>query len=264
MRKLFAKHVHAAVKIFSSASTATDSLDEEGDVLPYNEINIPNNTDWSLILTWIVNKLYLYNISAHYLITDPSHLPKESIRFFYIDPTWLDSLIDGALSVGNHLERDDDVVRQAMKYNLNKYFATPIDKDHHPFTPQIPTYGFLLRSAVVQAFPNLQVHAPWPGSTPANSDPRAETLRLEPLDKDLLMCLFDRLPGSPNFASGITISQPPHQQRFAAGNARVRSNVRVRAKSNSVNEVETLFRRAYTSTTVEPPPHTWTDLSLRA
>jgi hypothetical protein len=258
MRKLFVKHAHAAVKVLSSASTVSGKSDGQGDLLPFNEINIPNNTDWSLILAWIVNKLHLYNIPAHYLITDPTHLPKESIRFFYIDPTWLDSLIDGALSVGNHLERDDDVVRQAMKFNLNKYFATPIHQDHHPFTPQIPTYGFFLRSAVVQAFPNLQVHAPWPGSTPANPDPRVETLRLDLLDKDLLICLFDRLPGSLDFASGITISQPPHQQRFAAGNDRVKAEVK------NANEVEFIFRRVYTSTEVEPPPNTWADLSLRA
>lgn len=181
-------------------------------LLPYNEINVPASNDWALILKWVVDKLYFYNIPAHYLITDPSHLPPESIRFFYVDDSWLDALIDGALSIGNTLERETDSVRLAMKKALNAYFDTPLDADAHPFRPQIPRYGFFLRSALVKAFPNMEVHAPYP----RKGDPRVEVLRADRLSDEVLLCLFDRVPGDPDFTT-IVLQQPPHQQRFAAG-----------------------------------------------
>lgn len=193
-----------------AAAAAGDT--EEMVLLPYNEINIPASNDWALILKWVVDKLYLYNIPAHYLITDPSHLPSESIRFFYVDDSWLDALLDGALSVGNTLERDTDSVRLAMKEALNAYFNTPLDADAHPFRPQIPRYGFLLRSAIIKACPNMEVHAPYP----TRGDPRSEVLRADKLGDEVLFCLFDRVPGDPEFTT-IMLQQPPHQQRFAAG-----------------------------------------------
>jgi hypothetical protein len=71
----------------------------------YNGFNNPVNSDWAVILNWITSKLYLDGIPAQYLIVDPSALPMERLRFFHIDPNWLDCLIDGALSVCNHADR---------------------------------------------------------------------------------------------------------------------------------------------------------------
>jgi hypothetical protein len=71
----------------------------------YNGFNNPVNSDWAVILNWITGKLYLDGIPAQYLIVDPSHLPMERLRFFHIDPNWLDCLIDGALSACNHADR---------------------------------------------------------------------------------------------------------------------------------------------------------------
>jgi hypothetical protein len=71
----------------------------------YNGFNKPVNSDWAVIANWITNKLFLEGIPAQYLIVDPSHLPMERLRFFHIDPNWLDCLIDGALSTCNHADR---------------------------------------------------------------------------------------------------------------------------------------------------------------
>jgi hypothetical protein len=76
---------------------------------PYNGFNKPVNSDWAVILNWITDKLYLDGIPAQYLIVDPSHLPMERLRFFHIDPNWLDCLIDGALSACNHADRGGNV-----------------------------------------------------------------------------------------------------------------------------------------------------------
>lgn len=197
------------------------------DIVPFNEVNLPNSTDWKIVQDWILKKLSLDNIPAHYLIPDPSFLPRETIRFFYIDSNWMDCLIDGALSIGNHLDQQNDVVRQALKHSLNRYFHKSYRPDHSEmdYFPQIPRFGFLLRSLVVKAFPNLEVHAPWaagddPAAADGNDGPiREPVLRLERIDKDVLLCLFDRTPGSPHFDPKvqITISQPAHQQCFRLG-----------------------------------------------
>lgn len=71
----------------------------------YNGFNKPANSDWAVIMNWITSKLYLDGIPAQYLVVDPTHLPMERLRFFHIDPNWLDCLIDGALSACNHADR---------------------------------------------------------------------------------------------------------------------------------------------------------------
>ena len=106
-----------------------------------------------VVHTWISDKLYLSDIPAHVLIPDPTFLPMESIRFFNIDDAWLDCMIDGALSVGNHLERDDDRIRQCIKQTYNKY----LDDDSLGMKPQIPSYGFFLRSQIVKVMPDLKI-----------------------------------------------------------------------------------------------------------
>jgi hypothetical protein len=233
-KAVFARHVSKAV---TTATSGTDPnpnqaqfSDEEEVFIPFSEISVPNSGDWKIVQNWILNNMFLKNIPAHYLIPDASFLPRESIQFFYIDTNWMDTFIDGALSIGNHLSQTDDAVRQALKHALNNYFKTPYKTDHPPlnYFPQIPCFGFLLRSSVVKAFPNLEVHAPWrsaddPGDPDApdiNLRPvRAPVLRLDTIEKDVLFCLFDRMPGSAHWDEKvqITISQPPHQQCFRLG-----------------------------------------------
>ncbi|KAN0119238.1 hypothetical protein V8E51_001446 [Hyaloscypha variabilis] len=241
----FASNAKSTMKKIASATPRFSVKDADPEPPPYNEYNIPQNEDWALIHKWIVDKMFLYNIPPQYLIVDPSHLPKESIRFFYIDPNWMNCLVDGALSIGNHLDEADDVVRAVMKNALNDYFKNPVDPVLQPNLPQIPRWGFFLRSAVVNAFPNLQIHAPWPApSNPNNPETRLELLRNDVLNDDVLLCLLDRLPGAADL-SEITISQPSHQQRYAVGTS-------LGPDSNGVNTLEFQFKRVYTTTPNNP------------
>jgi hypothetical protein len=123
----------------------------------FNEFNVTgeNNTDWAIILRWITDKLYLSNIPAHILFSDPIVIPEESIRFFHIDDAWMDCLIDGALSVGNHLESDDDQVKAAIKTLYNQYLSTTIPAAN--MKPQIPCYGFVFRSQLVKVMPDMKI-----------------------------------------------------------------------------------------------------------
>ena len=101
----------------------------------------------------ISEKLYLTDIPAHVLFPDPSFIPEESLRFFHIDDIWMDCLIDGALSVANHLERDDDAIREEIKQAYNAYLSDA----SLPNLPQIPGYGFILRSAIIKVMPDIRI-----------------------------------------------------------------------------------------------------------
>jgi hypothetical protein len=78
----------------------------------------------------------------HYLVPDAGMLPAESIRFFQVDPNWVDALLDGAFSVG----------------------TPPTDPDKGSARPRASSVprrlsGFLLRSAAVSGWPGIRAHA---------------------------------------------------------------------------------------------------------
>ncbi|KAI1198692.1 hypothetical protein F5X97DRAFT_342392 [Nemania serpens] len=189
------------------AKKAARDLAKATDGSVYDETNTPVSTDWMIVLAFVLDRMFLSGVPAHYLISDPTHVPPESLRFFYIDPNWVDAMIDGVLSLANHSGNDMD--RVAIKFAINIYL------DHYPehqpeHTPQIPRYGFYLRSDVVSMFPDLKVD-----TKPVPPVGRAPLLRHEIVTDGVMMGLVDRQPGLPEFKS-LVFTQPPHQQRFAA------------------------------------------------
>lgn len=208
-----------------STKAARDlAMSTDGNI--YDETNSPVSTDWMIVLAWVMNRMFLAGVPAHYLITDPSHLENESLRFFYIDSNWVDAMIDGALSLANHMGNDKD--RIAIKTALNDYItSTP---DLLPHAPQIPTYGFFLRSDLVTMFPDLRVT-----TLPLQQNPpvRAPLLRHEIVTDGVMLGLLDRVPGSNEF-EGLVFTQPPHQQRFAV------------ARGLEADSIKVEIRRQYT------------------
>lgn len=206
----FAAGVQRAANTAASAQGVTDST-------PASDVLAANSTDWTTIHNWILDKLYLSDLPTHYLVGDPSYLPVESIRFFHIDQNWMQCFIDGALSVADHMANDDDTIRESIRTELNKYFSTAIlTKDGTSHYPQVPRWGFFLRSAVVRIFTDLVVQVPYPGSNDAeiaqNQAGRSPVLVQKHLGADIMMVLLDRTPDQ---IKSIIIQQPAHQQRFA-------------------------------------------------
>ncbi|KAK5217061.1 hypothetical protein LTR72_010057 [Exophiala xenobiotica] len=193
------------------------SAEPETLIGPYNELNEPFSAQWTIILKWILDRMYLINVPAHYLITDPSHLPHESLRFFYIDPVWVDCLIDGALSVANHLDSTSQEVRSIIKKAVNDYLSQPIDltrPDDEQLPTQVPNCGLLMRSALIEVLPDLNVSAAYRNT----KDPRLDVLRHEIMDKGTMICMFDRDGEfSSDHLQNIVFAQPPHQQCFSLG-----------------------------------------------
>lgn len=223
--------------------------DDNGQEYPdgqrlYNELNGSVSAEWKIILGWIMDRMYLFGIPPPYLVADPSFLPQESIRFFHVDANWLDALIDGALSLGSHMGVRDDYIRRRIKGAINTYLET-IDPATG-YTPQIPSYGMILRSDLVSRFPDLKVEAPIPEDAPEAG--RAPILRQEIIGEGLLLCLFDRVPGKDSEMPVLALTQPPHQQTFALGRGLTPDRLDIRYKRTYTVEKDGYD---YTSTLLE-------------
>ncbi|KAK4445282.1 hypothetical protein QBC34DRAFT_358586, partial [Podospora aff. communis PSN243] len=174
-------------------------------------------SDWPSVLHWVLDKLYLGDLPSRYLVPDSSALPKESIRTFYVDTAWLEAMVDGALSIGNHWERDDDdPIRRAIKDNINAYLASSVaDANANAEVPvHVPRWGFMIRSSIVQAFPDLRVQVPFRDGVEPQY--RRQVLSVQRPAEDILVCLLDREPRDGTMER-IVISQPEHQPSFQLG-----------------------------------------------
>lgn len=198
---------------------------EEGQVL-YNELNGCVSAEWKTVLAWIKDRMFLFGIPSQYLVADPSFLPPESIRFFHIDPNWMDALIDGALSLGCHMQQNDDYIRRSIKGAVNAHLGTTDPATG--FRPQIPSYGMLLRSDLVSRFPDLKVQAPIPLDAPEPG--RAPILRQEIIGSGVLLCLFDRVPCQDEDMPVLALTQPPHQQTFELGHVLTQEALHIKYK----------------------------------
>jgi hypothetical protein len=160
----------------------------------------------------------LVGVPFQYLIPDARLLPDESIRFFYLDRSWTDRLVDGALAVGQvgtreqahvqahapavHRWVDDSeaLVRDLQRRWIDNY----ADEKRNPQRPPAPAdtvTGFLLRSALVSGWPHLEVRA-FAGGNPL------PTLRLERLSPGVLIVLWRGVPDR------VELEEPHHGVQF--------------------------------------------------
>lgn len=218
------------------ASTTDGDGSSQTPPAPYNEFNVPYSPDWAVVLKWVMDRYFLVNVPSHYLISDASHLPTESLRFFNIDPAWVWAMVDGGLSFANHLDRDDDRLRDAIKGAINTYLKTQIPG--LGYVPPVPTYGFFVRSALVTKFPDMIVDLK--GTDKQDPSRPPEILRHQILGQDTLLGLLRAAPASPDFCS-LLLREPPHQQYFAA------------ATDITTQTIEMAYQRVYTDPTANDP-----------
>jgi hypothetical protein len=130
---------------------------------------------------WLGRLVLLYGVPFHYLIPAEGMLPRESIRFFFLDPIWIQYLVQGACSVGN-TDTGDTIVDAAMNTLVqpkpaenrqpgpaNKAAAGVRDRLRNQMEGVAlpakgedlawPLTGFLLRSTVVEGWRGLEFMA---------------------------------------------------------------------------------------------------------
>ncbi|KAF4944969.1 hypothetical protein FGADI_12313 [Fusarium gaditjirri] len=158
------------------------------------------------ILDFIYNQLLTLKAVPHnYLFPEPDILETEAVLSFYIDPIWLQSLVDGALSIGNHSSTNEDIIRNEIKKGVNMYLAR-VEEAYQ--SARVPRWGVVLCGRLLQSFSDLRIRT---GSQTSTSP---QLLTSAKLTDQALLLLFNCVPSS--FTDGLTITQPPHQQRFAA------------------------------------------------
>jgi hypothetical protein len=154
----------------------------------------------------------LVGVPFDYLVPDARLLPDESIRFFYIDRSWTDRLVDGVISVGKmgsreqaHHQAHSAAVNQRLdgteRYvrDLQRAAKRWEDTVNAPRDAAGVVTGFLLRSAAVSGWPHMDVRAfstelPEPVDLAAAAKVQLKTLRLERLSPSVLIALFDGVP----------------------------------------------------------------------
>ncbi|KAF5012358.1 hypothetical protein FDECE_1585 [Fusarium decemcellulare] len=190
------------------------------------ESNMPNSPNWNVVQRWVFNRKLLVGIPAHFLISDINFLPPESIRFFQIDDIWLDTLLDGALCLGNHVSQHEDKARKIIQDSINDCLKASLPgTDTH--TP-VPRCGCFIRSSIVKQSPDLIV-------TVEATDAAAPAILAHKkiLYEGFMLCLFSAAPNKPTF-TGLRFTQPPHQQTFTAGHDLTDTSLTMK------------YRRAYT------------------
>ncbi|CAM4190899.1 hypothetical protein [Paenibacillus tarimensis] len=159
------------------------------------------------LIAWLSQLCLLVNLPFHYLIPAESMLPANSIRLFYVNPNWLQALVDGACSLGRNASLDlthdqeliDAVITQigkrvkAVRPLLQNKTVTP--KELEDEVQAIG--GFLLRSPLVRGWRGLEFKAL------SSQGTSLRALRIELLSDDVLIGLFEGVPYT------LEMAQPP-------------------------------------------------------
>lgn len=152
---------------------------------------LPDTPDQTILTGWLSALAQLQGVPPQWLIPDSTMLPTESIRFFTLDPNWIAALLQGATAVAS------GGAAAALLPAIQSWLAAQA-------TPAMPVSGFLLRSALLVAFPTLTI-------TAADSSGADLTcLRYDLIDPTLALALF-----SGQIAS-VTIAQPSSGLTFGA------------------------------------------------
>jgi hypothetical protein len=228
-------------------------LDKYVDRYMNNDNEVPEDAGIDIpadMLEWLTQLRLLYGIPFNYLVPRADLLPRESIRFFYIDRNWTDRLVDGALSVGKIATREyahHQALNPAVIAELDKHerLLRHVLREGSDTTPPETVYtgditGFLLRSSVVSRYPGMEIKA-YPqfedNGDPVDLSPIFEgnpsavaqlrTLRIERLAPNVLICLFAGIPKL------IRLEEPREGIQFGVdGDTRSRtSNVEVKLRN---------------------------------
>ena len=209
------------------AHKQVDAPSQEAQMPPYME-------------TFLAHLRLLVGVPFDYLVPDARLLPTESIRFFYLDRSWTDRLVDGAIAVGKigsreqahhqarapYVSRQLDITERHVR-DLQRHRLVFDDLAKLPLPGSADTItGFLMRSRAVSGWPQMDVRAyRFSGTVGENNPPRnssppdpaiagmqLQTLRLERLAPGVMIAFFQ---GVPNM---VMCEEPHHGIQFGVNN----------------------------------------------
>ncbi len=200
-RLLVLQNKHLAVELFNwkhqrAHKERIKNQQKESHLLPFQiKGSDDNNSVPEHIKAWFCDLELLKEIPFNYLVPDDRILPPESIRFFWVDPYWVDCLRDGAFSIGRVTDNNKDEDRESKKCLAKQYLAQKdIPQEDIP-KQEKPVSGFLMRSDVVSGWPSLEVDGYKKVFNDKNfvhdESHKLKLLRMERLAPNVLLCLFN-------------------------------------------------------------------------
>lgn len=154
--------------------------------------------DVKVVSQWLTQLRRLRFVPFWYLVPAAELLPPESLRMFYLDTNWIDALTDGALSWGTS-SLTTPWFHQAKRGDVRKYleqlpggFSSPNQSEVTTTENEVDVVrcGFLLRSALLQEFPGLEVEC-WKEGLARTKCP---IVRMDMLEQDLLLMIVTGQP----------------------------------------------------------------------
>ena len=170
------RYAKVSLKQTQIADDATGHL--QGGNRDYATEDLPSS-----VSDWLDDLKLLKGLPFNYLVPDEELLPAESIRFFQLDKLWIESLLDGAFSIGR-VTSSDHALDTAIAATETALTAAPVS-------------GFILRSEVVSGWPGMQVEGydvtPTVGheADPLSDSDKINVIRQERLSKNVLLCFFE-------------------------------------------------------------------------
>jgi hypothetical protein len=151
---------------------------------------------------WLAKTALLEGVPFNHLVPDQRMLPVESARFFYIDQSWINMMLQGALSAGVFTSADQAVhnwllplmmqrIKRKVAVRRSSLLKKPVAEDD----AILPVAGMLLRSALLTSYPALTMEA-------SDGNGIVDPLRMENIASNIRLVLWKKVPGK------IIISQP--------------------------------------------------------
>ncbi|HZN93862.1 MAG TPA: hypothetical protein VFB81_14220 [Myxococcales bacterium] len=178
----------AQVDVNAEHDGLTLIITDEGKAGPATKVDLPGR-----LLGWLIDLRLLRHVPLAYLVPDPALLPVESIRFFHVDRTWADRVVDGALSAGD-IGTVDMTFRATTLTKIRKLLDTALGVGDGPIT------GMLIRSELVERWPDLIVQ-------PLPAD-KATVIRQDVVSDSIMIVLFAGVP------TEVRIREPDVGLRF--------------------------------------------------
>jgi hypothetical protein len=175
----------------------------------------PQATLPSYATSFLAHLRLLVGVPFQYLVPDAAMLPVESIRFFHLDRSWTDRLVDGVLAVGEVGSREQahhhaagpglaallDTLEPAVRSAQRGLGPLAPAASENPADQDPAITGFLLRSALVSSWPQMEVRA-------YRNSVKLPLLRLELLSAGVMIALFAGVPDR------VELEEPHHGMQF--------------------------------------------------
>jgi len=201
----------AASSLFADWAQGSDDGSATQSATPANTASISFDPPPE-VTRFLARAVLLYGAPFAYLVPDERTLPPESIRYFFLDPGWIATLIQGATTIGR-IGADDTVLDTYLRLHALDWALTdaatvrgdnagPASTEPKVSRADWPLTGFLLRSELVDGWQGVEMRAY------DRAGAELPPLRIDRLAPDIMICIFN------GKVMELTVKQPPEGLHF--------------------------------------------------